>query len=444
MAGSRGLRNQRLIRPLSHSPSSWHVFFFTFACSVSSLLLLFWDYHGQLLSFLSPSLKMWKDEMLRNDAAPVSVELDMNSNCKIYQDVHRLLHYPEESKIAIYFNKERNCAQPQLIGRLSGRALTTITWETSYYNIPDDDEEEEEAEETEVSNLVPATETHHDNNINETKDVLLGHYRVPQSGTYFLEIIAIMCEDLQYDAEFTGTCLVDPNQHRLTQDGVFINAMMTPPPPSTQHDTSNIIGYWWHHDGGVELNETLIPLYTRYQPQGCRSDSTLYHCSLASDLTRFDNYQFKFSTAQYDDDQLSTILEGKIDKICIEGASHARMLRGHMAAVLANLNSRGVHVAELDFANETRFASDFDEAKINFIIAKNCSKVIVTTGQWDAGWPNDRPTLFPEYEQILNKTIPLMLKMFTAANIQVYHVSTQCVPILVFVEHDLPFIYLLC
>lgn len=188
----------------------------------------------------------------------------------------------------------------------------------------------------------------------------------------------------------------------------------------------------------------LVLLYTRYQPQGCRSDSTLYHCSLASDLTRFDNYQFKFSTAQYDDDQLSTILEGKIDKICIEGASHARMLRGHMAAVLANLNSRGVHVAELDYANETRFASDFDEAKINFIIAKNCSKVIVTTGQWDAGWPNDRPTLFPEYEQILNKTIPLMLKMFTAANIQVYHVSTQCVPILVFVEHDLPFIYLLC
>ncbi len=363
----------------------------------------------------------------------------MNSSSTLYQDVYRLLHFPDESKIAVYFNKQRKCSHPQLIGRLSGSALTTVIWEKSHYSIPDDDDEEEDAD---TNNLLIPHDNNNNNNNGETWDALIGHYHVPQPGTYFLEIIAIMCEELQYETDFAGTCLVDPDFHRLTRDDVVINASSTSMTlQSTLHTTTSnhysdtesaatgntssaTIGYWWHDDAEQD-NETFTPLYTRYQPQRCRDANASDHrCRLATDLSRLDHYKFKFSTLSlYDDEQLSIMLEGKMDKICVEGASHARRLRDHMAAVLTNLKATSIDINPPP--DETKFVSDVDEERINRIIERNCTKVIIGSGQWDAGWPNGHPTLFPEYEKILNTTIPLMLKMFKDANIQVFYRSTQ-------------------
>jgi hypothetical protein len=316
----------------------------------------------------------------------------------LYQDVHRLLHFPDESKIAIYFNKQRKCLQPQLIRRLSGRALTTIIWEKSHYSLPDDGEEGEEDADT-INLLTPHDDNNNSNKNGTTWDVLIGHYHVPLQGTYFLEIIAIMCDEFQYETDFAGICLVDPNHHRLTRDGVVINALSTSMTLQSMHHTttgnnysdtaaaqntsSATIGYWWNDE--VEQNETFTPLYTRYQPQHCRdaNDADSDRCRLATDLSRFNHYKFKFSPSMYDDEQLGIMLEGKNDKICVEGASHARRLRDHMAAVLANLKATSIDINPTP--NETRFASDVDEEWIDRIIERNCTKVIIGSGQWDAG-----------------------------------------------------------
>lgn len=446
---------ERASRPLSNSPSSllfYNKCFFSAVTSLVALPLLLWG-SGQL-SFLvfifisllvvhdssSLRLKRTQDSKIAVSSS-VFIEIDMNSNSTLYPDIHRILHFSDESKIAIYFNKQRNCAHPQLIGRLSGRALATVMWEKSFF-LPEDNDDE--GEDMAAGNLMPYKD---DNNNGTMWDLLIGHYHVPLPGTYFLEIIAIMCEDLLYDSNFTETCLVDPSLHRLTQDDVFINASSLSSSMTlqlTHHNKSNnyhdaksdgnssseIIGYWWY-DTESQNESSFIPLHTRYQPQFCRDTSnvTSDRCRLATDLSRFDHYQFKFSSSEFHDEQLSSILEGKTDTICVEGASHARRLRNHMGSVLAILKATTIDITPTP--NETRFASDIDEEKINSIIARNCTKVIIGSGQWDAGWPNGHPTLFPEYEQTLNITIPLMLKMFTDANVQVYYRSTQCVLIII-------------
>lgn len=58
--------------------------------------------------------------------------LKVNFNSILLQDVHSMAHFPEESKITIYFNKQQDCAQPQLIGRFSEAALALVNWEKSY------------------------------------------------------------------------------------------------------------------------------------------------------------------------------------------------------------------------------------------------------------------------------------------------------------------------
>ena len=365
-----------------------------------------------------------------------STAIDVNSNSILSQDVHRILHFPHESKIAIYLNKQRNCARPQLIGRLSGMALTIVTWEKGYYSTsvppPAGNENEVQSGGNNDADVNNNTE-YNDSGTSPSWDVLIGHYTAPQQGRYFIEIIATMCEELQYDTDFAGICLVDPTQHRMTRDDAFIDVISAPSlllqstHLSSNHLTSDVIGFWWHDE---ETSTAPQPLFTRYQPQNCREkpERDTHRCQMATDLSRFEHYQFKFLTPQYHDEHLRSILEGKTDKICIIGASHAGVLRAHVSSLLTkNLVGTSVHT---DYRGSLRYANAMNESKISQLIEWSCSKVIIGSGQWDAGADKyhpemDYPTLFPEYERILNTTIPLMLKRFADANIQVYYRSTQ-------------------
>jgi hypothetical protein len=377
--------------------------------------------HGSSASFL------WAGSFSNSTA------IDVNSNSILSQDVHRILHFPHESKIAIYLNKQRNCARPQLIGRLSGMALTIVTWEKGYYSTsvppPAGNENEVQSGGNNDADVNNNTE-YNDSGTSPSWDVLIGHYTAPQQGRYFIEIIATMCEELQYDTDFAGICLVDPTQHRMTRDDAFIDVISAPSlllqstHLSSNHLTSDVIGFWWHDEESFTAPQ---PLFSRYQPQNCRREPEIYtpRCQMATDLSRFEHYRFKFLTPQYHDEHLRSFLEGKTDKICIVGASHARVLRAHISSLLTNNLAVTSVYAEPRGFNHTRYAHDFDEGRISLIIAWKCTKVIIGTGQWDAGGNRGHPSLFPEYERILNTTIPLMLKRFEDANIQVYYRSTQ-------------------
>jgi len=128
------------------------------------------------------------------------------------------------------------------------------------------------------------------------------------------------------------------------------------------------------------------------------------------DLARFEPYGFNFS----EEVDLGKLLEGKSEKICFVGASHARMLVKHAKAVVAVLNMLAGTNIQFDHL-EYFYASDLTKEAIDQIISNNCTKVVVGTGQWDAGWPKGRPTSFIDYARTLDYAIPLIMKMFPSS-----------------------------
>jgi hypothetical protein len=55
---------------------------------------------------------------------------------------------------------------------------------------------------------------------------------------------------------------------------------------------------------------------------------------------------------------------------------------------------------------------------------KICTKVIIGTGQWDAGWPGNDLTSFIEYEHTLKQVMVLMLR-YLPPSMHVYYRSVQ-------------------
>lgn len=147
-------------------------------------------------------------------------------------------------------------------------------------------------------------------------------------------------------------------------------------------------------------------------------------CQEATDLSRFDPYEFKFSTPVE-----QTFLErfsGKSGKICFEGSSHDRVLFIKTSALLHEHEIYDMFAFHPDFYSRyTLYAQDYTRGKIQAIIDKRCTKVVIGVGQWDAGFVNERPTLFPEYERRLDAAMSLMVEMFRNANVDFYVRSTQ-------------------
>jgi len=188
-------------------------------------------------------------------------------------------------------------------------------------------------------------------------------------------------------------------------------------------DETNVIGHWCQskHDE----NESYLPLYTRFQPRFCRGKIAGIddRCKQAMDLTRFEPYGFNFS----EEVDLGKLLEGKSERICFVGASHAGTLVRYAKAVVAVLNMLAGTNIQFDHL-EYFYASDLTKEAIDQIISNNCTKVVVGTGQWDAGWPGGRPTSFIDYKLALNDAIQLIMKMFPSS-IHAFYRSTHYNPI---------------
>lgn len=329
------------------------------------------------------------------------VKFDINPNSTMATDIDSLMHFQNESKFVIRFSDQRNCSQPQLLGRLSGPALTKVNWEK--YHLHQNDT---------GADAVLGNKNHGDDNVDY--NVLVGYYNVPVPGRYFLEIIVLMCIEFQLETDFTPVCIEDTHRHRLTLNGAFIQAN------PLQVDSQSIIGYWYN----TLTNETQKPLYTRYQPapEHCNG----HNCTDIVDTSRFDPYAFYFASQI----GLETILKGKEGNICFEGASHAHELFLSTTKTLRSLNATiqgRIQVISPD--PRTNFAREFNVGKVQQIIDKKCTKVVIGSGQWDAGWPKNRPTLFTQYENVLNSTIPTMLEMFQDANVDVYYRSMHYNPL---------------
>jgi len=330
-----------------------------------------------------------------------NIEIHPGSN--ITNDIISITHFQSESKVIMQFKNERFCKQPQLLGRLSGPVLTKIDWEDNFEAV------------------MNATETAENSGIL----TMIGHYDLPVSGRYFIEIIVTTCTYLTMETDFRRICLVDPMQHRLTLDGETIDVVVVHT-PSTDTDTAallgNRIGYWYN------VNQTKDPLYTRFQPQNCRKvhKKTIQpQCAIPMNISRFDPYKFKHS--EKGDFSIEKIVQDKEAKVCFEGASHARYMSAALNKMMMRLENTtstttNVEIIGQLFSQFTRYAYQFTHQKIQSIINKNCTKVVVNTGQWDGF---DGRQSFVKYENTLKTAMVLMKDMFRAANIDLYFRSTQ-------------------
>ena len=273
--------------------------------------------------------------------------------------------------------------------------------------------------------------------------VIVGRYNLPSllPGKYFLEILATMCNKLTvHTSNITSICMVDPSRQQLTEDWVFINVLPSSLSMLTDDENTRTIIGRWYDASPAGSNNTYLPLYTRFQPQNCMGDnSTSVRCSKATNLERFEPYKFNF-TKQID---IKKLLEGRREKICFVGASHSRTLIQHSKALETILNDKsnsssnslskwrgdanGLNsslgeILQFDFV-EAKFASNLT-TKINEIINKNCTQVIIGTGQWDAGWPGNDVTPFNVYEETLKTVMVLMLR-FLPPSMHVFYCYVQ-------------------
>lgn len=296
-------------------------------------------------------------------------------------DVESITHFPKEAKIVVSFksNHDRKCKRPRIFGRISGKYITMINWDHDKY--------------------LPSMTSKHEANSSKWRNIITGYYQVPAPGHYFLEIIGILCNDLTYEGDLDSSCLEDPADHRLTNDGAFIDV------PNAIIDSTDVhAGYWrWSH------RSEPYPLYTRHQcrPDPSRNALQQLACNESETLERFKPYKFEWSGGYN-----FSLPKPKASNytFCVVGTSHARTLGNgfqHWIDVKRWKNVRVEHI----FIERPSHMTD-ETAKL--VINGGCSISIVAVGQWSSAGAitiNDKAsfghgaTKFQAYQKDLNAGI---------------------------------------
>ena len=384
-----------------------------------------------------------------------SIEIDKGS--AIANDIVCIQHHRKESKIVVRLHRERRCEEPYLKGRLSGPVLTMVEWETTNWQT------NEELQEI----------------------YLVGKYDIPpqysSEAKYFIEIIVVMCTPIRYDTDFESICIEDPLHHRLTVRNASIETMtMTTAHHGTKkHPKRNQIGYWHHNN-----RTTPKPLFTRFQTQECYDkfrigriyndnflsaaleaeeqgvgsglhtqelQTFIRDCKDHEDLSRFDPYRFEFEKGL----DLEGRLVGKHEVICFSGASHSKRLAQKTTKLIQSVLGNQSTIEIDQPGGYHRFAASYDPSVVQSFIDRNCTKVVVGTGQWDLiDWYTKRhcirtnenshfsqkrgPTPFITYEYYLSDAMGSMKEKFLEANIDLYFRSTHYNPIKAHTSHCPP------
>ena len=331
------------------------------------------------------------EDVERKKAAPTVFPLEyiaINPGSALSNDIVSITHDPLRSVVTVELENTR-CPFPVLRGRLSGPALAMMEWNNTNPERP---------------HTVPFTASR-----------LEGYYHAPVVGTYFLEILVIQCSDFKYSDDFKNVCLEDPLHNRITEPGVTIRVNHTQPIS---------VGYWAAKKKGEER-----PLYTRFQPQNCRTRSSDFHsdrCKLPTSLSGFDDYEFRWqnnNSFQAKD----MLLRNKNKTICFVGDSHSRVLVSYTKEYARNRTTASYQLS-VHFAKEA-MPPRLEEGVANL----NCTSVVLGIGAYSTGLPGGSPQLFPKYKRKMSKVIADMANM-TNAFVQSIHyhalsdILTTCLP----------------
>lgn len=221
-----------------------------------------------------------------------------------------------------------------------------------------------------------------------------GFYNISHRGEYFLEIVALFCEEMQWDTDIQYLCMENPDHHRITDDNSKITVL--------QEDNAESLGHWrWASPNQTE------PLHTRYQPLGCRGvwSDMPSSCLEPMSLDRFNPYQFQWKKRldlSYTEDELPST---SIYRICLIGLSHSRFMMGDLQDLLREYNLTDRVAIQHQNA---RYPTDIKRRKGNILWNAGCSQTLVAVAQWAlARKPTGfhPPTPFPQYHREMVKAI---------------------------------------
>ncbi len=386
-----------------------------FVLSYFGMILHFWQGRNDNITAIlatNPSTKIFdppptvqsipvntKDEAFPSDR--MQSQESMTGPSQLVSEVESISHFPYESKISVKFKRGgRQCFKPYLTGRLSGPYLSLITrWE--------------EVAQTEKHGNASFQNGNHTEN-NSAVHEIIAYYEVPDAGHYFLEILGILCNDIGLNEHYEGKCLEDPANHRITHMSASIYAVKVS--ASTYGRSRELLrdhrdGFWkW------SINTPVEPLFTRYQPIGCRNESDKFdsRCSVPMSLERFDPYEFYYVGHTRDNSVKTTSVEKRANIIksqalhanraddniilCFVGQSHAREMAREVRLWLESWNVTNIIVKHVDRA---RYPSEVTKSYIQEYTTKfKCTKSIIAAGQWSAAkLPviKKPPTTFLEY-----------------------------------------------
>jgi hypothetical protein len=296
-----------------------------------------------------------------------TIPLALNPSSAMFSDIVGIYHDPEASSIRVIvqgnwttperdtISSRKPCLRPYLIGRLSGPAVGIVSrWV-----------------------YLPKSQVH---------TVIEGRYHVVIPGTYFLEVIVILCntykEEQLRQAQNVATpgiwtndpafrremehivehCVENPERHRLTAQNVSIQVKHQVSPskavpgnshhPILRNDERNaphgLRGYW---EWNASSDKPMEPLYTRYEELSCISKPNCREPG--ANLDRFAPYRFVW-TANVNTEQLNATGEARSvsrhvvdegvlrnlirlrshtrpnDTICLIGDSHSLQLADYL------------------------------------------------------------------------------------------------------------------
>jgi len=334
---------------------------------------------------------------------PETIKIEINKETSLISDIVSISHMPSAAMIKIELNKTRTCLKPVFRSRLSGPSLAILKWEK----------------------------------IDLEKHELIGHYNVPYAGKYFFEIIALLCNELEYYQDFQSVCVEDILHHRITADDSTIDVVQI-------NQQTDEMGAWVY--APAHQDQQYVPLYTRIQPDVCvkglehfinslrephnippmivsphLSDHEANQCDKYSDIRPFESYHFQW----HEHVKKDLMLHNGTKKICFIGKSHSRFffeavvkLRGESES------SASISLAHHDEVTESTWDEILNDNK--------CKRIVFGIGQWPAGFPRGRPTLLHEYwrdtESLIHDVISKR-EMMKALGADVYFRSIHLIPL---------------
>jgi hypothetical protein len=282
------------------------------------------------------------------------LELPVHTNSSIHDDVLLIQHDPAQRAIMVHLRPDGRCPHPSLRGRLSGPALVALdNWKYSKND--------------------------------QNNSVLTVNYQVPSTGTYFVDIITVFCHDFIWGSRndtasllpwennysFKQTCTEPATQRQLTALDTTITVTRQAP---------DALGYWLPNNSSQQQ-----PVYTRYQLPECFRQASPECTTPITSVEPFKAYHWQWS--QNDHQHKLTNIENfpfpsAPTKVCVLGASHARMFTDYLGRHGIRNATQNLHVEYVD----VRMPNQINPGRIAVVIDRQqCQRLIISVGQWPAG-----------------------------------------------------------